>query len=31
MPDFMTQMWPIRKAMLQCNMKQGGRFRALPG
>ena len=26
-PDFMAQMWPIRKAMLQRNMKQGPRCR----
>jgi hypothetical protein len=26
-PDFMAQMWPIRKTMLQRNMKQAGRFR----
>ena len=31
MPDFMTQMWPIRKPMLQRNMKQGARCRALAG
>lgn len=28
MPDFMAQMWPIRKAMLHRNMKQAARFRA---
>jgi hypothetical protein len=30
-PDFMAQMWPIRKAMLHRNMKQGARFRVNPG
>ena len=30
-PDFMAQMWPIRKTMLQRNMKQAGRFRARDG